>query len=321
MDTEKINSEKPLVSMGLCVWNGATYLRDAIETLLAQTYKNFELIISDNASTDDTQKICEEYARKDARIRYIRQKENIGSFGNYDFVRRESRGDYFMYTSNDDLWDSHFIEKCLAKFREDPEAIVAFPDFCTFDDSGRVMKYYPKQYFPFSRNLYERLKTYLSSRSQYGKSTIIYGLWKRHTPADKILLSEYRGDMIYVFQTLFTGHFAKVPENLFFKRLPTQFPFDKTQKRPSLDSLNALPKDFKYESVDDWILRGKKAIPSRSLASAAKEFIADRMQAARYSSLYSQCIFRSRALRGDEKIRLSLWNCCAYLRSLWYGHV
>ena len=182
------NQKGLLVSIGLCVWNGDKYLREAIDSLLSQTYKNFEFIISDNASTDDTQNICEEYARADKRIRYIRQTENIGSFRNYDFVRRESKGTYFLYTSNDDLWDSRFIEKCLAKFKEDPGAMVVFPNFCTFDDSGRVMMYYTHEYFPFARDLYGRLRTYMLSRSRYGKSTIIYGLWKKHTPADRILM-------------------------------------------------------------------------------------------------------------------------------------
>ncbi|GEM_PF-2934568 len=321
MQKNENNLREPLVSMGLCVWNGAEYLGGAIDSLLAQTYKNFELIISDNASTDDTQKICEERARKDKRIRYIRQKENIGSFGNYDFVRRESRGDYFMYTSNDDLWDSRFIEKCLAKFEEAPDAMVVFPNFCTFDDSGRVMMYYPREYFPFARDLYARLKTYILSRGQYGKSTIIYGLWKKHTPTDPILLNEYRSDMIYVFRTLFTGYFASINEVLFFKRLPVQFPLDCAKKRPSLRFLTALPKDRKYESVDGWLETGRKINKSRSFTAAAKEFVADRIQAAKYSYLYSQCIFRSRALSQSEKIRLFLWNFYAYLRSLWYGHV
>ncbi len=324
------NLENSLVSIGLCVYNGDAYLREAIDSLLAQTYKNFEFIISDNASADDTQKICEEYAKKDKRIRYIRQAKNIGSFGNYDFVRRESRGDYFLYASNDDLWTPRFIEKCLEKFKEHPDAVVIFPNFYTFDDSGRVMKYFPEQYFPFDQNLYKRLKAYLLSRSQYGKSSIIYGLWKKNSPADRIKMDDVRGDMIYMFQALFAGYFAAVPETLFFKRQPVQSGLTRSPSsvnkssltRPSLSLLASLPDDFPYETVDEWIKTLKQSHNNcRSLIHAAKNFINSRLQSAKYTRLYSKCIFESPDLSSSQKIRLSLWNFYAYFKSLWYGYL
>ena len=110
------HSGVPLVSMGMPVYNGAKYLREALDSLLAQTYKDFELVISDNASTDDTAKICQEYARKDRRIRYIRRKENVGGWKNFDFVRREARGRYFVWAAHDDLRGKSYLEKCLKKF-------------------------------------------------------------------------------------------------------------------------------------------------------------------------------------------------------------
>ena len=303
---------EPLVSIGLCVRNGDEYLPGALNSLLGQTYKNLELIISDNASTDDTQKICEEYATKDNRIRYIRQKENIGSLGNYDFVRKETRGDYFMYASNDDLWHPRFIEKCLAKFGDYPDAIIAFPNFCTFDDSGRIMKYEPRKYFPFSKNLYGRLKEYILSRSQYGKSTMIYGLWKKSSPADQIMMNQCKGDLIYMFQTLIAGYFAPVDETLFFKRLPVQY--GENNKRPSLHHLTSLPTNHKYETVDDWIKTMRKG-------NRIKEFLNSRLQSAKCFHLYNKNIFRSSALTVGEKLKLSWWNFYMYLKSFWYGYL
>ncbi len=312
---------EPLVSIGLCVFNGTRYLKESLDSLLSQSYANFEMIISDNASTDKTQQICEEYARRDKRIRYIRQKENIGSFSNYDFVRRESRGDYFMYTSDDDIWHPDFIKKCLAKFKEEPGALVVFPNFCTFDDSGRVMKYNSLQYFPFQKNCYQRLKTYILSRGQYGKSTIIYGFWRKKTLADQVLLDEYKSDMFYIFKTLSLGYFAAIPEILLFKRLPVQFEKDKEKSVASFRYLTSLPNDFKYERVEDWLRTRKESVRGRGIIKTLKEFIADRIQAAKYSYLYAKYIFRIFDLSRKEKMKLMFWNFYAYLCSLWYGHV
>ena len=313
----------PLVGIGLPVRNGAAYLREALESLIAQTHKNIELVISDNVSGDNTQKICEEYARKDPRIRYIRQKESLASFTHFDFVRSKAGGDYFMWACHDDLWDPRFIEKCLAKYKEASSAnsgqdpIVVFPNFCTFDDSGKVMKYNQKKYFPFSLTLYKRIRTYLLFKLTYGKDEIRYGLWKRGAPADKLLASVDR-DNVYVLKALLTGYFAAVPETLFFKRIPAQPPVDVSKRRTSLQLLTALPHDYPFETPDDWVRTRKRGL---SFKTAAKEFVANRIQAAKYSYLFWLSIFQSPALSGNEKAKLFFWNLYSYLRSFWSGHV
>ena len=113
-----MGNQKELVSIGMPVYNGEEFLRQALDSLLSQSYKNFELIISDNASTDGTQKICEEYIARDKRIRYIRQNENIEEL-NFEFVLKEARGNYFMWVSDDDVWDSRFVEECIKRFNTD----------------------------------------------------------------------------------------------------------------------------------------------------------------------------------------------------------
>lgn len=103
----------PKVSIGMPVYNGEAFIRAAVESLLAQTFKDFELIISDNASTDLTEKICRDYASKDPRIRYVRQKNNIGALGNFLFVLNEAAGDYFMWNAADDYRSSDCVEYYL----------------------------------------------------------------------------------------------------------------------------------------------------------------------------------------------------------------
>ena len=108
----------PLLTVGLPVYNGEKYLRLCLDHLQAQTFTDFELIISDNGSTDSTAEICNEYAEKDSRIRYVRQKINLGAPGNFNAVFEMARGEYFKWASYDDLIYPTFLEKCLNALRE-----------------------------------------------------------------------------------------------------------------------------------------------------------------------------------------------------------
>jgi glycosyltransferase involved in cell wall biosynthesis len=103
--------ERGVVSICLPVYNGGESLKRSLDSLLNQTYKNIELIISDNASIDGTEALCKEYAAKDSRIRYIRHPKNIMQLPNTEFVMKEARGEYMMLAGDDDWWDKTFIEK------------------------------------------------------------------------------------------------------------------------------------------------------------------------------------------------------------------
>lgn len=97
--------------IGMPVYNGELHLRQALDSLLSQTFTDFELIISDNASTDSTPTICQEYIEKDTRIRYVRQPKNIGPYPNFFFVLRQAKSQYFMWAAADDVWEPSFVEK------------------------------------------------------------------------------------------------------------------------------------------------------------------------------------------------------------------
>ncbi len=94
----------PRLSIGLPVYNGETYLIESLDSLFSQSYEDFELIISDNASTDGTADICRRYAKQDPRIHFIRQSRNIGLAPNHNFVFQEARGELFKWASHDDLY-------------------------------------------------------------------------------------------------------------------------------------------------------------------------------------------------------------------------
>lgn len=117
----------PRVTIGLPVYNGAETIESAIRPLLAQTFTDFELLISDNASTDQTQAVVERLARQDGRIRYVRHAANIGANGNYSFVAREARGEFLKWCSASDWVAPTFLEECVATLDAHPEAILAAP--------------------------------------------------------------------------------------------------------------------------------------------------------------------------------------------------
>lgn len=115
--------KKPTVSIGMPVYNGEPFIREAIDSLLAQNFTDFELIISDNASTDGTEAICLEYAAKDMRIQYVRQAKNLGALGNFQFVLDKSVGEYFMWAAADDVRSRNFLESNLFFLRKNPQYV------------------------------------------------------------------------------------------------------------------------------------------------------------------------------------------------------
>ncbi|MBD8880541.1 glycosyltransferase family 2 protein [Rhodanobacter sp. 7MK24] len=106
-------TNQPRVAIGMPVFNGEKTLADAIESVAQQTYGNFTLIISDNASTDATPKICQAMARHDSRIIYIRQESNIGAEANFDYVLRAAECEYFMWAAADDVRSPDFLALCV----------------------------------------------------------------------------------------------------------------------------------------------------------------------------------------------------------------
>ena len=110
MSKREIPASNPKISIGMPVYQAEKYIQRALDSLLGQTNGNFELIISDNASTDETSKVCQEYANLDDRIKYVRQPINRGAVGNFEFVLSASRGEYFMWAAHDDIWSPDFIQ-------------------------------------------------------------------------------------------------------------------------------------------------------------------------------------------------------------------
>ena len=158
------------------VYNGAKYIRAAVDSLLAQTFADFELIISDNASTDGTETICREYAARDRRVRYTRQNENYGPFLNFKFVMDKAFGEYFMWAAADDVWDLRYIEALLpvsARYQ-----CLAFGLVQTIDADGKKLMHPANcRKFEFSGSRFVRRFKFYMAPGFMGKANPIYGLF------------------------------------------------------------------------------------------------------------------------------------------------
>jgi glycosyltransferase involved in cell wall biosynthesis len=129
----------PRVSIGLPVYNGQNYLQGALDSILAQTYTDFELVISDNASTDATREICQHYATRDTRIRYYRNERNVGLAPNFNRVFELSTGDYFKWAAHDDLLAPEFLGKCVDALDRNPDAALSVSRTRFIDSGGKVL--------------------------------------------------------------------------------------------------------------------------------------------------------------------------------------
>jgi glycosyltransferase involved in cell wall biosynthesis len=189
----------PKVSIGMPVYNCERFVDEAIGSLLSQTYTDFELIISDNASTDRTGEICRAYAERDARVRYIRQEENIGPSRNFIFVLEHAVGNYFMWAAGDDIWASNWIEELVREIP--PECVAIRGKVVFFNHEGE----YTLSPTSFLKGQY--IKCFLENE-MLARCHHIYGLFIREKLLQSnldILHIEYAADVIFTCHLLSFG--------------------------------------------------------------------------------------------------------------------
>ncbi|MPY81110.1 MAG: glycosyltransferase [Actinophytocola sp.] len=205
----------PRLSIGLPVYNGATYLSEAIDALLGQTYSDFELIISDNASTDDTADIGRSYAAADPRIRYLRQVRNIGCAPNHNVVVHEARGELFKWASNDDLYARDLLQRCVEALDEHPQIVLAHSWTAMIDDSGAVTQAIEYPLATISPNAPERFHSMLFGNGGDDDGGVIRTEVLRRTP---LVDSYHHADRTIVAELALHGPFYQVPDWLYFRR-------------------------------------------------------------------------------------------------------
>src|SRR5579872_4758271 len=124
-EVERVSASHPRVTIGVPVFNGEAFVAETLKSLLNQTFTDFEIVISDNASTDGTGQICQTYAARDPRIHYYRSDVNRGAAWNHNRVFELAKGEYFKWNSADDLCAPEFLARCVASLDDDPAAVMA----------------------------------------------------------------------------------------------------------------------------------------------------------------------------------------------------
>jgi glycosyltransferase involved in cell wall biosynthesis len=205
----------PRLSIGLAVYNGENYLAESLEALLGQSYEDFELIISDNASTDGTADICRRYGKQDSRIRCVRQPRNIGLAPNHNFVFEQARGELFKWASHDDLYARDLLQRCVDALNEHPHVVLAHSWTAIVDDSGAVVKLLEYPLATASSRGPERFRSMLFANG----GDDVYGVMR----ADVLRRTALHGSHHHADRTITTeialqGPFYQVPDWLYFRR-------------------------------------------------------------------------------------------------------
>lgn len=206
-----------LVSIGLPVHNGTRYLAQAVDSLLGQTLGDFELIISDNASTDRTAEMCQEYAARDARIRYFRQPFNIGAPRNWNFVALQARGRYFKWASANDFCDPRMLEKCVAVLNADPTTVLCHGRTCIVDEETCEHRPFAHDFAALHPRPSKRFNTVRRSLVlNNAQNGVIRLNVLRRTPLDR---PYPHGDLVLMAELALHGRFILLPEILFYRRM------------------------------------------------------------------------------------------------------
>lgn len=260
-----MSNTQPRLSIGLPVYNGERFLEAAIDSLLAQSFTDFELIISDNASTDKTEEICRAYAAQDQRIRYYRNQNNIGCACNFNRVFELSTGEYFKWAAYDDLHAPDFIIKCIEVLDRDPSIVLCHSHVYFIDENGEFLQNYDIKLKTDSSKPHERFHELLTKHLCYQCYGVIRASALKAIPP----MGSYGiADGILLLRLGLFGRFYEIPEYLFFARSHLQqsmsmfFPNYRlfTNNNPQY-SLNMLPDFYSYTVWFDSAKNGKILFP------------------------------------------------------------
>jgi glycosyltransferase involved in cell wall biosynthesis len=260
-----MSNNQPRLSIGLPVYNGESFLKEAIDSILTQTFEDFELIISDNASTDRTEEICRAYVEQDKRIRYYRNKNNEGSAPNFNRVFELSSGEYFKWTACDDLYASDFIMKCVEVLDNDPSVILCHSQVTIIGEDGKFIQNYDIKLKTDSSKRHERFHELLHKHLCYQ----IFGIIRTSALKMVFPMGSYgHADGILLLRLGLIGRFYEIPEYLFFARkhkqqsmsmfVPNYLLF---ANKNQIISPNMLPDYYAYSVWFDSANKGKIIMP------------------------------------------------------------
>lgn len=245
---------RPQISIGIPVYNGLPYIREVIDGLLCQTFDDFEIVISDNASNDGTEDLLRDYAARDARVKYFRNSTNIGLIPNYNRVFELASAPYFKWSAADDIHEPRYLEACFAPIRDDASVSVCHSETALVDANGHEL--------PYDGTMHAYIdavngKTWLldrddsacsGSRTRRFRSVLaeqimcspIYGLMRRETLQKTVLHQSFFGsDKLLLAELALHGRFVIAPGKFFKKRMHAEMTsmMDKASVQSRIDPL------------------------------------------------------------------------------------
>lgn len=209
----------PRVSIGIPVRNGQRFIRKAIDSLLAQSFSDFELIICDNASTDATESICRDYAARDSRIRYFKNDHNLGPAANHNKCFNLSRGEFFRWHAHDDMVEPTYLQQCIDLLDSDPSVVLAYPRTLIVDENEKLLEEYKFRPATDAPQASRRFAELVLINHRKHRAVEIFGLMRSSALLQTPLEGAYaRGDSVLLVRMSLLGRFVELPEPLFLSR-------------------------------------------------------------------------------------------------------
>jgi len=278
-----------MLTIGLPVYNGGKKLKTAIDSLLNQSYRNFVLHISDNASNDETPLICQGAAERDRRVVWSRQTKNIGAEENFRFVLQNSHTPFFMWAAHDDCWKDTFVEKNLALLLNDPLATASISKVA-FQRNG-VQVYLSQSTHALKESVSANLQNFFENPADASRLYAIHRTeaLKRSFPA---IAPFHAMDWLIIALTLLEGHYVEWPEVLLYREAPED---GRYSDRVRNDNSWFLARLFPLTPLTYQLM---KRLPSRYLRYIAMDLV--RLNRAHHKSYMQR--FHPRSLRIEEEI-------------------
>lgn len=285
----------PKISIGMPAYNSSATIGSAIESLLGQSFSDFELIVSDNASTDSTRGLVEDYASRDRRIRYVRQPVNVGVNPNYSHVARCARGEFFKWSSSSDWCAPRFLERCLQELQLHDDTVLAVPRTRLFRGSPTTSEDYPSDIEILDDQPSARLKRL---NSTLALNNAMNGLIRMSALRRTRLLGTYMSaDVVLMGHLALLGKFRLVNERLFYRRM------EKATATALQDTATVLAQHYPQLSTRALFQGSKQQLGWVRAALSAPMPPAERLRSLKYVA------------------KMCYWDRKAYLqdlRGLWY---
>jgi glycosyltransferase involved in cell wall biosynthesis len=217
-----VTDSNSLVSLGVPVYNGERFIRRVLDSLIGQTYKNLEIVLSDNASTDRTAEICQEYVARDRRIRYYRNAVNQGLPANWRRVFELASGEYFAWTGADDVRPPTFVEECVAALLRQKGAVMAYGPVISKAQAGEAIVEVLGEARLSATQVAARVRTFTYALRH---NALLYGLYRRDAMAKTTYVPYgYGKDYLLCLQMCVLGPLVHINTPMIMYRERTPIP-------------------------------------------------------------------------------------------------